>query len=86
MNSIIGVQFQSKLDPREFCGREYNYFSAIEVRVGDIVVAPTAKGDGIAKVTSVDVPESKIDERVMPLLKTIENLYEGGEEEWQKQQ
>lgn len=36
---------------------------------------PTANGDGVAKVLSVDVPESKIDERVMPLLKTIERIY-----------
>lgn len=75
MSNIVGVQFQSKFNPNEFSGREYNYLTAIELSEGDIVVVPTKNGDGIAKVVSIDVPDSKIDERIMPLLKTIERLH-----------
>lgn len=76
MANIVGVKFQSKFTPGEFVGREYNYFSAIKLAVGDIVVVPTQNSEGIAKVVSVDVPESKIDERIMPLLKTIETKFD----------
>ena len=76
MNNIVGVKFQSKTNPEVFHGREYSYFTAIELSVGDIVVVPTSNGDGIAQVTSVNVPESKVDERILPILKTIERRYE----------
>jgi hypothetical protein len=55
---------------------KYTYIDGTQngLKLGDTVVAPTAKGDNIALVASVDVPESKIDERVLPLLKTITQL------------
>ena len=79
---IVEVQYKAKSasvpgnNPDEFGGRKYSYFTAIPLQVGDIVVAPAGNGETIAKVVTVDVPESKVDERVLPLLKTIERLYE----------
>ena len=56
----------------EYFGRSYSYFCDIpDVQTGDIVIAPTYKGDTEAQIVEVDVPESKVDERVLPLLKTI---------------
>lgn len=76
INNIVSVKFQSKYDPEEFTGREYNYLTSVELHVDDIVIVPTKNGDGIAQVTRVNVPKNQIDERIMPLLKTIEHLYQ----------
>ena len=75
MSNIVGVKFQSRHNPEEFGGREYSYRSAIELSPGDIVAVPTANGEGVAQVTSVNVPESKVDERILPNLKTIERRH-----------
>lgn len=52
-------------------GKAYSYFADIPLAVGDRVVVPTYKGDGEGVVCAVNVPESKVDERILPLLKTI---------------
>lgn len=68
--TIISVCYKNK-DSGEFGGRAYSYYSDIPAKVGDIVIAPTAKGESVAMVSEIDVPESRIDERVLSLLKTI---------------
>lgn len=75
MSNIVGVQFQRDGRPNEYFGREYNYKTTINLAVGDVVIVPTTKGNGIAKVRSIDVPENKIDERILPTLKTIDRIY-----------
>ena len=35
------------------------------------VIAPTAKREARAVICEIDVPESRIDERILPLLKEI---------------
>lgn len=68
--TIVGVYYKNKYSG-EFDGRTYNYFCELDATVGDIVVAPTAKGDSVARIAEVDVPESRIDERILPIMKTI---------------
>ena len=48
--------------------------------VGDKVMAPTKGGDKRAMVVEINVPESRVDERIMPLLKEITD-YDTGEQE-----
>ena len=72
----VSVQYESKTEPGTFGGRAYTYIAGIDLSVGDIVVAPVGKGHSKAKVSEVDVPESKIDERWINELKTIEKFYE----------
>lgn len=68
---IVNVKYRDSLTG-EYFGRSYSYFCDIpDVQTGDIVIAPTYKGDTEAQIVEVDVPESKVDERVLPLLKTI---------------
>lgn len=62
----------------QYCGsdgkpsaKKYSYFTDIPLEVGDRVIVPTYRGDSEGIVCTVNVPESKVDERVMPLLKTI---------------
>jgi len=48
------------------------------LKVGDIVDAPVSGNIpvSVARVCKVDVSESKVDERILPHLKTIEKLNE----------
>lgn len=51
---------------------QYSYRCNIEgISIGDTVLAPTARGDSTAVVTAINVPESKIDERIFGQLKEI---------------
>ena len=43
-------------------------------------MAPTKGGDKRAMVVEINVPESRVDERIMPLLKEI-TAYDTGEKE-----
>jgi hypothetical protein len=76
-SKYVSVQYQNDnpCDPI-YSSREYTYITKLDLKVGDLVYAPTKNGDNIARVANADVPESKIDERIMPLLKEIERLYE----------
>lgn len=77
--TIVGVNYKNK-HTGEFDGRTYSYFCDIEVKVGDLVKAPTTKGDSTARVSEVDVPESRIDMRILPIMKTITAFAESQEE------
>lgn len=68
--TIVGIQYKNKRTG-EFDGRMYNYFCTLPVKIGDVVIAPTANGNSVAMIREVNVPESKIDARVMPIMKTI---------------
>ena len=55
-----------------FGTRPYSYFCDIEdIKVGDLVKAPTGRGESIAKVSAVDVPEWRVPEDIQRLMKTI---------------
>ena len=45
--------------------------SVPNARVGMEVIAPTAKREARAVICEIDVPESHIDKRILPLLKEI---------------
>lgn len=50
----------------------YSYRCCIpNASVGMEVIAPTAKREARAVICEIDVPESRIDERILPLLKEI---------------
>lgn len=50
----------------------YSYRCCVpNARVGMEVIAPTAKREARAVICEIDVPESRIDERILPLLKEI---------------
>ena len=80
MKSIIGVKFH-KEDSGEFEGREYNYYDGVGgLAVGDIAIAIVREKEKRVKVTAVGVPESAIDERMLPTLKTISKRFEPKED------
>jgi hypothetical protein len=59
----------------EYSGPAYTYIAGIPLIAEDEVVAPTAKGDRRAIVVNDNVRAGSIDERIMPLLKTITAKY-----------
>lgn len=76
--TIVGVNYKNKYSG-EYDGRVYSYYCELDAKVGDIVIAPTAKGDSVARISEVNVPESRISDVVKPLLKTITAYAEGQE-------
>lgn len=50
----------------------YSYRCSVpNAHVGMEVIAPTAKREARAVICEIDVPESRVDERILPLLKEI---------------
>ncbi len=69
---IVNVHYiDEKIDTIRSSGT-YSYRCSIpNASVGMEVIAPTAKREARAVICEIDVPESRIDERILPLLKEI---------------
>jgi len=59
--NIVGVKYEDDIYKKTFKGREYTYFTSIPLQVGDIVKAPTVYGISNALVTTINVPEERIE-------------------------
>lgn len=57
MTNIIKLRFLKSGAPR---GREYTYFTPVEVQVGDVVEMETVRGTAVGMVSQIYVPESEI--------------------------
>ena len=68
--NIISVKYEDRFMPKTFNGKAYSYFTRVNVEIGDLVIAPTAYGDKIARVSEIDIPETRI-ENIKQFLKTI---------------
>ena len=58
MTNIIKLKFMRN---GQASGREYTYYTPVEVVVGDIVELESREGIAKGVVTQVDVPESEIE-------------------------
>lgn len=58
--NIVSVKYEDERCPKTFSGRKYSYYSDIDLKIGDIVEAPTKYGTSIARVSEINVPEEKI--------------------------
>lgn len=69
---IVNVHYiDEKTDTIRSSGT-YSYRCSIpNASVGMEVIAPTAKREARAVICEINVPESRIDERILPLLKEI---------------
>lgn len=54
-----------------YCGNAFTYRTKLPLVPGNKVIAPTQGGDQRALVVEADVPESRVDMRILPLLKEI---------------
>lgn len=68
--NIISVKYEDIYVPKTFNGKAYSYYTAIDLEVGDLVIAPTAYGDKLARVSEIDIPEYKV-EPIKAYLKII---------------
>ena len=68
--NIIMVKYEDNFCPRVFQGREYSYYTNINLTVDDLVEAPTKFGVKVAKVTRVNISEEEI-KKIKPYMKTI---------------
>ena len=63
--NIISVKYEDRFMPKT-----YSYITQVNVEIGDLVIAPTAYGDKIARVSEIDIPETRV-ENIKQFLKTI---------------
>ena len=70
--NIISVKYEDKYIPKTFGGKSDSYLTTVNVKIGDLVIAPTANGNKIARVSEINIPESKVEE-IKPYLKLIKN-------------
>lgn len=68
--NIISVKYEDNYEPKTFSGKAYSYYTSKKVNIGDLVIAPTAYGEKIARVSEINIPEYKV-EMIKPYLKTI---------------
>ncbi len=68
--NIISVKYEDNYEPKTFEDKAYSYYTNKKVEVGDLVIAPTAYGEKIARVSEINIPEYKV-ETIKPYLKTI---------------
>lgn len=69
---IVNVYYRDEETGSVRAGRAYSYRCSIpNVTVGMEVIAPTAKREARAVICEVNVAESRIDKRILPLLKEI---------------
>ena len=69
--NIISVKYEDNFEKKTFSGKAYSYYTAIPVKVGDLVIAPTAFVEKIARVSTIDIPEEQV-ESIKPYLKNVE--------------
>lgn len=69
--NIVGVKYEDKFKKKTFSGREYSYYSDIDLEIGDIVEVPTRYGKSIAQVTRTNIDEKEI-EKIKDYMKIIE--------------
>lgn len=60
-----------KSGENNYGGRPYSYETDLNVKVGDVLICPTASGLNYGKVVRVDVPREEIDPRYRYKLREI---------------
>lgn len=72
----VSVKYRN--DAGEYVGKGYTYKTSLFVKPGDLVIAPTFKGESPAMVDEVNIPDGKIDIRFIGKLREITKFYKEG--------
>lgn len=75
---IVGVKYEDKFEKKTFTGREYSYYTELDLEVGDIVEVPTRYGKSIAQVTRTDIDKQEI-EKIKDYMKVIDTKLDKNE-------
>lgn len=68
---IIGVKYEDRFEKKTFTGKEYSYYTELDLEVGDIVEVPTKYGKSIAQVSRTDIDKQEI-EKIKDYIKIID--------------
>jgi len=72
--TIVAVQLRDRKDSQKFAGREYTYFSTVNLSVGDIIRVPMGTGTKTVRVSQVNVRDSEVEDRILAIMKTIDEV------------
>lgn len=75
---IVGVKYEDKFEKKTFTGREYSYYTELDLEVGDIVEVPTRYGKSIAQVTRTNIDKKEI-EKIKDYMKVIDTKLDKNE-------
>ena len=70
--NIVGVKYEDKFEKKTFSGREYSYYTEMDLEIGDIVEVPTRYGKSIAMVSRTNIDEKEI-EKIKDYMKFVES-------------
>lgn len=70
--NIVGVKYEDKFEKKTFSGREYSYYTEMNLEIGDIVEVPTRYGKSIAMVSRINIEEKEI-EKIKDYMKIIDS-------------
>lgn len=72
---IISVQFKGRKSDT-YGGMKFSYRCELPVKPGDLVRVPTKFGETTAKVAEIDIPESRVEDRILAVMKTVIGIEE----------
>lgn len=75
---IVGVKYEDRFEKKTFTGREYSYYTDLELEVGDIVEVPTKYGKSIAMVSRINIDKQEI-EKIKDFMKIIDTKLDKNE-------
>ncbi|MBQ9314846.1 MAG: hypothetical protein IJ220_07680 [Clostridia bacterium] len=75
---IVGVKYEDKFEKKTFTGREYSYYTDLDLEIGDIVEVPTRYGKSIAMVTKINIDKNEI-EKIKEYMKVIDTKLDKNE-------
>lgn len=70
---IVTVQYEARMEPGTFGGREYTYYAEVPLKVGDVVKVPTKFSSSLARVVRVGIPEYRVDNTLKRSMRHITN-------------
>lgn len=80
---IVGIKYESKFEKGIFEGKEYSYFTDIDLEKNNIIEVPTRYGTSIGMVTRIDIPEEEI-QGIEEFMKFITKIIATNREEYMK--
>ena len=71
---IISVIYENDTITNAYGGKAYYYYTNIDVKVGDLVMAPTKYGDKAAMVAEINIPEDKVNTTLKTIVEKVDKF------------
>lgn len=73
VKDIVAVQYEARMEPGTFGGREYTYYAEVPLKVGDVVKVPTKFSSNLARVSKMGIPAYRVPENIKAIMRHITN-------------